>query len=365
MWDVIVVGAGPAGSVAAKRCAEGGLKTMLLEKGRLPRDKVCDGMVMGPLAHTLIKQEFGDIPQEILTNPGYLSGYMFHVPGIGTEKLDNFTPLTWRRNLDYWMNQKAQAKGVEIWQASRVTGLKPKGQSFLVEIEKDKERSELEARFVVGADGAASVVRRSLFPGLKVRYSQEYQQCFRGELDLDKKYYHWFYPLEHFPSAFGVHHKDDFVIIDVGSRLGGIKDFCVWIKDFLAENYKFDISQKPVWRGGCLEPVMYREVISRTFSSAKGNALLVGDAGCFPIPVSGEGIGVAIKSGLLAADSIIRALESGEQPDTIYLADVDGLISTFKEVLPWFKKIVEEVGGGGYSLPEVLREGYRSTLRVF
>jgi len=365
MWDVIVVGAGPAGSAAAKRCAEGGLKTLLLEKRKLPRDKVCDGMVMGPVAHALIKQEFGDIPKDILSKPDYLSGYMFHVPGIGSQKLDNFTPLTWRRDLDYWMNQKAQAKGVEIWQASRVTGLKPKGQSFLVELGKDKQRSELEARFVVGAEGANSVVRGYLFPELKVRYSQTYQECYRGELDLDKKYYHWFYPVEQAPLNFGIHHKDDVVIIDVGSRVGELKKFCIWVKNFLAENYGFDINQKPVWWGGCLEPVMYREVTSRTFSPAKGNALLVGDAGGFPIPVSGEGIGTAIKSGLLAADSIIRAIGTGGQPDKIYLAEVDGIISTFKEVLPWFKKIIGEVRGGGRSLPEVVRDGYRSTLRVF
>ena len=39
MFDVLVAGAGPGGSVAAKRCAELGLKTLLVERRRLPRDK--------------------------------------------------------------------------------------------------------------------------------------------------------------------------------------------------------------------------------------------------------------------------------------------------------------------------------------
>ncbi len=365
MWDVIVVGAGPAGTAASKRCAEYGLNTLLLEKRKLPRDKVCDGMVMGPVAHTLIRQEFGDIPKNILSKPYYLSGYMFHVPGIGSQKLENFTPLAWRRDLDYWMNQKAQAKGVEIWQASRVTGLRLKGQGFSVEIEQDKQKSELEAGFLVGADGAASIVRKFLFPDLKVRYSQIYQECYQGELDLDKKYYHWFYPVEYAPLNFGAHHKGDFIIIDVGGRLGQIKQFLIWVKNFLAKNYNFDISQKPVWRGGCLEPVMYKQVTSYTFSPAKGNALLVGDASGFCMPVSGEGIGPGIKSGLLAADSIIRAIESGGQPDRIYLTKVGGIISVFKEIYPRFKGISEETKAGGHSLPEVLRDAYHSTLRMF
>lgn len=44
MWDVVVVGGGPAGSAAAKACAEHGLKTLLLEKFKL-RHKVCTGAV--------------------------------------------------------------------------------------------------------------------------------------------------------------------------------------------------------------------------------------------------------------------------------------------------------------------------------
>lgn len=124
MYDVIVVGAGPTGSTGAKKCAEQGLMTLLLEKRQLPRDKVCSGMIMGPVAHTLIKQEFGDLTETVLTQPNHLLGYVFHVPGMGHEKLDNFTLLTWRRNLDYWMIRKAQASGVALWQGALVVDIK-------------------------------------------------------------------------------------------------------------------------------------------------------------------------------------------------------------------------------------------------
>ena len=54
MRDVIVVGAGPAGTAAAKKCAEYGLDTLIMEWRKLPRDKVCSGMIIGPVDHNLI-----------------------------------------------------------------------------------------------------------------------------------------------------------------------------------------------------------------------------------------------------------------------------------------------------------------------
>ena len=90
-----------------------------------------------------------------------------------------------------------------------------------------------------------------------------------------------------------------------------------------------------------------------------------GDAGGFVLPVSGEGIGTSIKSGLLAAGSIIKAVKSGAQPDSIYLNEVEVIISEFNEILPWFKRIVAETKSGGHSLPQVLAEAYSDTLRMF
>jgi flavin-dependent dehydrogenase len=63
-WDVVVVGTGPGGAVAAKRCVEMGFSTLLLEKRPLPRDKVCSGMIMGPWAFEIIASQFGAIPPE-------------------------------------------------------------------------------------------------------------------------------------------------------------------------------------------------------------------------------------------------------------------------------------------------------------
>ena len=365
MYDVVVVGAGPAGSAAAKKCAESGFKTLILEKRQLPRHKICSGMIMGPLAHSLIKDLFGEIPETLLTDPRHLSGYAFHVPGVGRERLDHFTLLTWRRDLDYWMNQKAQASGVEIWQNVRVLDIKQHGDVYSVEIEKNKAREEIETRFLVGADGATSVVRASLFPDLKVRFAQIYQEHYRGSLDLERDYIHWFYPVEISPASFTAHQKDDLIILDVTGRAGQMKPLMDWAKKYLTENHALSISQEPVWKGGCLEPALFHELTSHTFRPAKGNVLLAGDAAGLMIPVSGEGIGVAMKSGLLAARSIAEAEAQGGQAEQTYLEEINDTISAFEELYPWFKKMIEEAERGGHALPQMIRDGYQSTLRMF
>ncbi|MFH1775157.1 MAG: NAD(P)/FAD-dependent oxidoreductase [Chloroflexota bacterium] len=363
--DVIVVGAGPAGTAAAQRCAEGGLNTLLLEKSRLPREKLCGGMVMGPVAHDLISQEFGEVPQSVLSAPHYLSGYMFHVPGVGSEKLENRTLLAWRSSLDYWMNQQAEARGVIIWQGARVTGLSRQGSGFLVEIEKGKERWKLKTRYLVGADGMGSFTRWFLFPGFMPKYSYIYQECYRGELDLDNKYFHWFRPVDKDAISLAAHHKGELVVIHVGGLPRQLKERMSRARDYLAREYNLNLESKTVWRDGCLWSLMHGELFSHTFRPAQGNALLVGDAGGLVLPVSGEGIGTAIKSGLLAASAIIATARSGEEPDSRYLAAVEDILTAFKEMYSWTERIQAERDRGGHALPQVYRDAYQSTLRVF
>jgi len=91
--DVIVVGAGPGGSAAPMKCAQNGFRTLILEKRRLPRDKVCTGMVMGQWVKSIIQEEFRDIPSRVFNDPGHLSGHMLHVPGVLTQIIACRTPI--------------------------------------------------------------------------------------------------------------------------------------------------------------------------------------------------------------------------------------------------------------------------------
>lgn len=363
MKDVVVIGAGPAGSAAAKRCAEKGLATVIMEKDTLPRDKVCSGMVMGPEAKSLVQQEFGEIPQEVLSQPPGIKGHVFWVPGIGRQTLADAAPLTWRRNLDLWMNQRAEAAGVELRSGIRIVTMRPDGPGFQLLVESGEERNLLRTRYLIGADGGNSMTRGFLFPGLEVPYGHVYQECYQVPFNLEPGYLHWFYPLEFSPSFATAHHKDDLMVMDVSGAVGQLKELRNWFRQYLAREHGFDLNLSSVWEGGCLEPVLYRQLFDRTFLPASGNALLVGDAAGLLLPVSGEGIGAALRSGLAAAEAVAKASQSGEEAATVYLESLAPMLHTYREIAPGFKKIRAETKEGGRHLPQVLAEAYQATLR--
>ena len=272
MYDTVVVGGGPGGAVAARKCAQKGFRTLLVERKRMPRDKVCSGMIMGPWANDIIEKEFGKIPKEVLVSPYYLSGHLIHVPGVRPRMIKCKTPLAWRKDLDFWMIQKAQEAGVEVWDGAKVIQVNQKAGACNVKMIQHKKPQEIKARFVIGADGGASAVRKSLFPGLKVQFSVPTRECYKGTLDLEKDYFHWFFPKYRLRPRFGLNHKQDCFLIE-GS---GIKELKKEIIHILAK-YGFNPERKALWKDGCLIPRLHEALISGNFSPAAGNVLLVGE----------------------------------------------------------------------------------------
>ena len=359
MYDVIVVGGGPGGSIAAKRCAQGGLKTLLLERKKLPRDKVCSGMVMGPWANDIIRQEFGSIPLEILVDPCQLSGHMIHVPGTQPQRILCKTPLAWRKDLDFWMIQMAREDGVKIWEEVKVIRVNQKAGTCTVTMMQGKTPQELKSRFVIGADGGASAVRKSLFPQLKVQYSVPLRECYDGALDLEKDYFHWFFPKCRARPRFGLNHKGDCFLIE-GS---GIKELRNEINQILVK-YGFNTKSKAIWKDGCLIPRLHEALITGSFSPAKGNILLIGDAAGLLFPITFEGIGTALKSGILAADSVAQAVKQGEEAAGIYLYELKPVLNAIKSLIFLSERLKHETDNGSEAISIALKEAYEETLKV-
>jgi flavin-dependent dehydrogenase len=326
--DVVVVGAGPAGSAAAKRCAEEGLRTILLEKKKLPRDKVCSGLILGSAAQALIKKEFGDIPKNVLSDPFFYKGVTIYVQGAKPLSIDRKIPVGWRRDLDFWLTAKATEAGTNIYDGCEVSRLVDERKRIRVHFLRNGVPSTVRASYVIGADGFRSTVRRSTFPGLKVQYQQEIRECYEGSLPLQRERFHAFYVPG--KSWFDINHKGPFFCLEVSAKPGQLKECLGNAKKILSRECGFDPESKPLWRDGCMEPRIHEQLVDRSFRPARGRVLLVGDAAGFQLPTS-EGIGTALLSGLVAGESAVDAVRKGGKASDQYLKRVSVIIATIEK----------------------------------
>jgi flavin-dependent dehydrogenase len=358
--DVVVVGAGPAGCVAAKRCAESGLNTVLFEMRKLPRDKVCTGLISGSLAQRLIQDEFGEIPRHILADPYYYNGVRIYVLGAKPPKpltVERKIPVGWRRDIDFWMTQKTKDAGVTVCDECVIKGVESERDCVKVKLSKRCEEFLVRSSYVIGADGVRSAVRRSVCPDLKVGYQQEIRECYDGSFPLDRTFLHAFYiPGK---SWFDINHKGPHFCLEVSAKPGELKERIKRAKEILSREYGFDFQVQPVWRDACMEPRIHEQLIDGTFAPAKDRVLLAGDAAGFQLPTS-EGIGTALLSGVMAAESIDHAVRKGGSAAGRYLKSVSVIINTIEKQLIMAKnsryketsRDLEEVAEGIRSLLE-------------
>jgi flavin-dependent dehydrogenase len=156
--DVIIVGAGPAGSATALRLAAlhpaRAAGALMLDKARHPRDKTCAGGVIPKAGATLAALGVAfDVPQ------ARVDAAAVSVPGASLAVAgEDLCRVVRRREFDARLAFAARARGVELRQEARVRAVARDGPGVRVETEDES----FWAPVVVGADGSGSLVRRAL-----------------------------------------------------------------------------------------------------------------------------------------------------------------------------------------------------------
>lgn len=292
-YDVIVVGSGPAGSTAAWQLAKAGVAVAVLEKAALPRYKTCGGGIIGRALQALPLDVRHVVEQDC-----HAAQLNLFPAGLSftTHRPTPIVSMTMRDQFDFTLLSAAQAAGATVHQRCALEDISHCGDGVTVVTNIGMMR----AKFIVAADGALSTVARKmgmgdgrvLIPALEYEVIlppdqlDEFRSVARFDFGVLPHGYAWAFP------------KNKHLSVGVLSTVQRGSDLKHTMVRYLERLGCRAASQ--VQRHGFVIPIR-----PRNGPFVEKRVLLVGDAAGLADPVTGEGISFAIRSGLMAAHSLI------------------------------------------------------------
>ena len=338
-YDVIIVGAGPAGSVCATYLSESGLKILLLDKAKFPREKVCGDGLIGK--SVFILKELG-LTKSLESSDGgrVIRGGLFSAPSGTTviarsSKAKNFGYTCKREVLDNILFNNAK-KHVDAIQEFEVTEVLREGESVvgIRGIDRRKKSQEFKSRVVIGADGATSLVANRL----KARkFADEhhsialraYYKGVNGLSDNIEVYftkslmpgYLWIFPL-----------SNGYANVGIGMLTSDLKSRRINLKKAMQNELVTNPTLSSRFGGAkCVSEIKGWNLPLGSGMGLMGGKgwLLIGDAASLIDPLSGEGVGNAMISARLAAGYVSSNLSTDNQE----IPDLSGFRDLVKKTL--------------------------------
>lgn len=288
-FDLIIVGAGPAGSTLGYHMARSGFKTLIIDKEAFPRYKACGGG-LPPRTVGLLDFDVSHLFSNTVHGVKLSCGPKVSVDFFGGTTVH----LVHRKEFDDFLLKKAIEQGVEFIGGEFVTGIKENADS----VEVITKKNRYSAKYLAGCDGARSVVARAL--GFKqknlsfcidadvylpedVLAAQKDYACL--DTNCVPKGYGWVFP------------KDNFVSVGLGTTRRKIPKFKSYFRDFIARMPETKGAYKVEFHGG-FNPYYVRG--AKHWNSRR--TILAGDSTGLVDPLSGEGIYYAIRGAIVAAE---------------------------------------------------------------
>ena len=310
-WDVIVVGAGPAGSATALLLARAGVHVLLLDRARFPREKPCSEY-LSPESTRVLERLGPDVLAAVAAAaPARLTGMKVVAPsGRGVVgRFETFSFALPRTRFDTILRDAAEARGAEVREGVKVEEVLYDCGAVAGVVARDTghgTRDSYRSHIVVGADGLRSVVARRLGPvhaigPKRVAFTAHVADVRDvhelGEMHVGRPGYVGLGPIGNGVTTVAL-------VVPAGEARRGATFFDE-LNRFPGVAGRFDARRT-------VRPVMATGPFARWSRRAvTDGALLVGDAADFFDPFTGQGIYSALRGAELAAAAIVDTLATG------------------------------------------------------
>ena len=316
-FDVVIVGSGPAGASAAKALTQSELRTVILEKCSLPRDKMCSGILF-PSGRKFVSENFGDIPENIFCEPREVKGNRIYMTNDSKcmevpfslfdsrKELPEFGFNVKRSVFDLWLCNKSD---VSLAGDRLFVGYRQDGKDIVITVKHSDRYAEIKTKYVIGADGPQSKVRRSVSPEFdkSVNWIPAYEEWYEGTSNLEPGWLYIFLDREVTDYFATVFHKDKEIHVTTGVRQGkSSKKYLKRLVEVLKEKHGLIIDRILTKRG-----IVLNDMIGmNNYIFGKGNVLITGEAA--GILRGGEGITSALITGKAAGESVLETVKTGK-----------------------------------------------------
>jgi digeranylgeranylglycerophospholipid reductase len=308
-YDLVVVGAGPVGSMAAKVAAENGASVLLLEKDRDIGIPVRCAEAVGVLG---MNNVLGEIKPHWVSSK--VTGFRLVAPdnqAVIFNSLPEGVVLN-RKVFDFEVAMLAAAAGAEVHTKTFVNGLRSEN-GFVTGVKfiSGNKNYEIGAKIVIGADGVEARVGR--WAGLRKHFKlcdvESCAQVTAGNIDLNEKdFCHFYFGTQRAPGGYVWIFPKGGGLFNIGLGVGGdrIADIAPmdYLKRFLAENFP---------EASVLTTVVGGVPCAPALTDLVGNGImLVGDAANQVNPISGGGIVRGMFAAKIAGRVAASAIQQGD-----------------------------------------------------
>ena len=325
MYDVIAVGAGPAGCTAAKALAEKGYNVLLVEKFKMPRYKSCSGVLIKK-SMELVKKYFGEaVPESAMCTPTDNRGMIFTNDAGKEYRFGQEGLNVWRSHFDGWLAGKAKESGAEVMDGVAALSCTEKDGFVEVCLHGQKNYTE-RAKYVIDCEGVVGTLKRQFagkINGEVPGYITTYQTFNEGSIDLDLHYFYAYLQpeLSEYDAWFNV--KDDLLVLGVSVKdMDKIRYYYGRFIAYMEEKHYLRIDRQtkeekwlmPHIRPGC------------RVDYGVGRILFAGEVAGF-LNLMGEGISAGMESGYCAASAVMKHFDNPETVREAYRQSTENLKS--------------------------------------